>query len=117
MVDSDSDYFDLVEQENVIEDVNDAPRPRVNQDGQRVRGQDRPWIETSRFSNATEFKNSDIAKKLEADFTNRKTREYDFADVLEYECRFKRRVGYLPCPMKMKVNIKLIQIKSSIACM
>ena len=38
MADSDSDYFDLVEQENVIEDVNDAPRPRVNQDGQRVQG-------------------------------------------------------------------------------
>ena len=58
-----------------------------------------------RFANAKDFKDSDTAKILAEEYSLRKRREFDWADVLEYECKYKRRVGFVPCPMKMKVSL------------
>ena len=38
------------------------------------------------------------------EFSNRKTSEYYYGDVHEFEFKFTRRKGYLPCPWKMKVT-------------
>ena len=102
-MDNDDDYCDLGE---VIEEVEEeqSEAPRTNSNGLRIRGPDKAWVEIERFANATEFKNSDIFKKLKAEFSLRKSREYEYADVSQYECKFKRRVGYLPCLKEIKVN-------------
>ena len=105
MDDSDSDYSDIGENVEGEEDVL-CEAPRVNKNGITVRGPDKSWVETHRFGNADDFKNSEIAKKLDKEFCKRKTREYDYADVQEYECKFSRRVGFLPCPWKMKVYFR-----------
>ena len=69
-------------------------------------------METFRFPNSQEFKDSDIAKKLETEFSRRKFREFEFADVAEYECKFRRRVGIIPCPFKIKVMLQLVFLVS-----
>ena len=103
--DSDSDFSDIGEDID-NEEVNLDSGPRLNKNGIKVRGADKSWVESHRFGTANDFKESEIAQRLDKEFSMRKTREYDYADVLEYECKFSRRVGFLPCPWKMKVNIE-----------
>ena len=106
MSDSDSDYCDLGEEVEVgVGEDATTDAPRVNKNGVKVRGPDKCWVETHRLANAPDFKASDIAKQLETEFSNRKSRENEYADVFEFECKYKRRVGFLPCPMKIKVNL------------
>ena len=97
MSDSDSDFSDVGETPEV------ESRTKVNDTGPKVRGDARAWVELVKFANAEEYKSSAIAKKIEKEFSCRKNREFQYADVMEYECKFRRRVGYLPCPWKLKV--------------
>ena len=104
MNDSDSDYEDLGE--NVPNE--DTGRTGIgnqkrNVNGKTIRGPDKCWIELQKFENSEAFKCSDLFKKIETDFTKRKTREYVYADVLEYSCKFTRRTGFLPCPWTLRV--------------
>ena len=102
--DSDSDFSDIGEDvEN--DEINLDSAPRLNKNGIKVRGADKSWVEIHRFDTAKDFKESDIAQRLDKEFSKRKTREYDYADVLEYDCKFSRRVGFLACPWKIKVKI------------
>ena len=97
---SDDDFADVGEASEEVEAV------RPTKSGSKVvRGPDKSWLEVARFSNASLFRNSEIATNLKTNFTTRKCRAFDYADIKEYECKFSRRVGYLPCPMKMKVTI------------
>ena len=107
--DSDSDYVDIgdnndnnaANQEDVTGDI----QRRFNADGKRVRGADIAWADLFTFANAEDYKNSDIAKTIKEEFTLRKgIREYQYADVLSYICKYSRRVGYLPCPWMLKVS-------------
>lgn len=104
MTDSDSEFSDAGEDvcnDNIAH--NDDKQSRLNKNGVRVRGPDLSWIELQKFPNSNEYKNSDIAKKLEEEFSCRRKREFDYADVLDFECKHKRKVGFLPCPWKFKV--------------
>ena len=101
MDESDSDFSDLGD---IDSDVGEVAGPRLNKNGIKIRGPDKSWDEIYRFKTASEYKSSDICKRLKDEFSNRKTREYDYGDVHEYECKFTRRKGYLPCPWKMKVT-------------
>ena len=92
---NDSDFSDAGE-------VSEAEK-RAKGDKGKGRGEAKSWVELYRFANATEFKSSTIAKRLADEFSCRKNREFQYADVQEYECKFMRRVGYLPCPWKLKV--------------
>ena len=101
---SDSDYsyageLDQCEVEDPIVRV-----ARVNKNGVKVRGKDIAWVEIHRFVNAKDYKESDIARKVEKEFTARKQKEYSYADVKMYHCRFSRKVGYLPCPWQIKLS-------------
>jgi hypothetical protein len=101
---SDSDYSDaeeieLEESENFV-----ARDIRVNGQGQTVRGKDVDWVEVKRFATANEYVDSDIGKKIVEEFTSRKSREFDYADVKIYHCRYSRRVGFKPCPWMFKVS-------------
>jgi hypothetical protein len=97
MDDSDSDFSD------VGETTEEERRDTVNEKGTKVRGEAKAWTELFKFENAKDFKSSEIAKKLEQEFSCRKSREFQYADVMEYDCKFRRRVGYLPWPWKLKV--------------
>ena len=101
---SDSDYSDaeeieLEESENFV-----ARDIRVNGQGQTVRGKDVDWVEVKRFATAKEYVDSDIGKKIVEEFTSRKSREFDYADVKIYHCRYSRRFGFKPCPWMFKVS-------------
>ena len=93
---SDDDFADVGEAPEEVE----AVRPMKS-----GFGPDKSWLEVARFSNASLFRNSEIATNLKTNFITRKCLSFDYADIKEYECKFSRRVGYLPCPMKMKVKI------------
>ena len=95
---SDSDYSDVGELEQCKEEEPVARVAKVNSKGLTVRGKDIVWVEINHFENATEYKESDIAQKIEKESTARKQREYSYADVKMYHCKFSRKVGYLPCP-------------------
>ena len=101
---SDSDFSDAGEENDPPEDLNVESTNRVNKNGVKVRGPDKAWVEAYRFCNAEEYEKSEVASKLKREFSRRKNREYEYADVLEYECKFSRRVGYKPCPLKMRVS-------------
>ena len=101
---SDSDFSDAGEDHE-----RETRKTKVNSKGQKVRGEAKSWIEIFRFENSKAFKDSDIAKRLEKEFSCRKNREFDYADVAEYECKFRRRVGFIPCPWKIKVLSKVIE--------
>ena len=96
---SDDDFADVGEAPEEVEAV------RPTKSGSKVGGPDKSWLEVARFSNASSFRNYEIATNLKTNFITRKCLSFDYADIKEYECKFSRRVGYLPCPMKMKVNI------------
>ena len=98
MGDSDSDFIDVGEA--IAEERNDL--------GTNVRGAAKAWIELEKFANAAEYEASAIAKKIQEEFSCRKNREFQYADVLEYDCKFRRRVGYLPCPWRLKVSQHVI---------
>ena len=100
MDDSDSDFSDAGEDN--FNDVTEKPS-KVNKQGVKVRGPDKSWVQVHRFASAEVFNQSDIAKKLKKEFSCRKKREFDYADVHDYECKFKRKVVIVPCPMKYKV--------------
>ena len=74
MDDSDSDFADVVEPIGEERSVND------NEKGTKVRGESIAWIELHRFETAKDFKSSDIAKKIEEEFSSRKNREFQYAD-------------------------------------
>lgn len=101
---SDSEFSDAGEENDPPEAFIDDSSNKVNKNGVKVRGPDKDWVEVERFSNAEEYDKSEVASKLKREFSCRKNREYEYADVLEYECKFKRRVGYKPCPLKMRVS-------------
>ena len=99
------DDFCYVEDEEIEQvEATNAPE-KVNKLGHKLRGADISWIKMERFNNAKAFKDSETAKNLAEEYYLRKRREFEWADVLEYECKFKRRVGFVPCPMKMKVSL------------
>ena len=100
----DADFCDIGEE--VFEpEVPGPSRPNVHKKDSKVRGPEKSWVEVEKFGNAALFANSDIAKKLKEEFSLRKSREFEWADVKDYTCKFKRRVGYLACPMKMRVCV------------
>ena len=98
---SDSDYSDAGELEQCEEEEPLARVAKVNSNGVKVRGKDIVWEEIHHFENANEYMESEIAKKIEKEFTARKQREYSYADVKMYNCKFSRKVGYLPCPWRI----------------
>ena len=106
MSDSDSDYCD-VGTINTIEavEVSSSESGAVNsKNGKRVRGKDIQWYEFCIFDSTDDFKKSELSVSLTSDFTKKFSRENIHADTETFICKFARRRGYLPCPLKFKVN-------------
>ena len=101
MDDSDSEFSDVGEEVD-LPGAGKSKKAKVNKNGVKVIGEAQAWKEVNRFANAEEFNKSDIAQKLKKEFSCRKKREFEYADVHEYECKHSRKVGYIPCPWTFK---------------
>ena len=78
---SDSDFSDAGEVrqqgEHVVSDA------WVNEEGQKVCGDAQAWVEIYHFNNDEEYKAAETVTKLEKEFSRRKFREFEYADVAE----------------------------------
>ena len=107
MSDSDSDYCD-VGTEDFESDVggiqNNFRNKKTNAAGKRVRGKDINWLPVKTFDNVEDYEQSDLFTALKGEFTLQRSRDPDYADTETYICKFSRKVGFLPCPLKYKVD-------------
>ena len=101
---SDSDFEDVVEEQSPADAAHEQVARGKSKAGKLVRGKDVHWVEVEVFDDAQEFFASNIYKKLKQDFTVSRKRQFEYAHVIEYRCRFSRKVGYLPCTLKMRVS-------------
>ena len=71
--------------------------------GKVTRGKDISWIVLREFETASAFLDSDIAKKIFKEFTTSRKRQFLYAQVTEYRCKFARKKKFQPCPWKIRV--------------
>ena len=57
-----------------------------------------------KYKNVEEFNVSVIKKHLQDNFTLRRARENEEADIEHFTCKYSRKVGFLPCPVQYKVS-------------
>ena len=57
------------------------------------------------FSTSEEFLASDLQKKIKAEFVKIRNRQFSYALVQEYRCKYAKKSGYLPCPCVLRVII------------
>jgi hypothetical protein len=55
------------------------------------------------FDTAQDFFTSNRYKKLKLEFTASRKRQFDYALVSDYRCKYARKVGYNPCPRKIRI--------------
>ena len=112
--DSDSDFSDAADSNSTEKDEHAATNVKTNKNGMKVRGKDLDWVETNKFADANNYKNSDIAKQLEKEFTVRKNREFAYADVQIYHCKFSRsRFPSLLILQRLLLNLWMVLVVMS----
>jgi hypothetical protein len=109
MSDSDSDYCDVgvddfEETSNIVDNIENVRKKKTNENGKNVRGKDIKWLTVKTFENVSEYENSDLFKEIKTNFTLQRSRDPDYADTETFICKFSRKVGYLPCPLKYKID-------------
>ena len=102
--DSDDDYCDVdaVDATTAEEPINVSEVPVKNANA--VRGKDIVWVEYKLFESSKEFNESELHTELKKTFTMKTAREVDYADTENLSCKYARRKGFIPCPLKYKVN-------------
>ena len=109
-MDSDSDYDDVgvlpAEKDNRPSKDNFVRKPpKSNTSGKQVRGGDRQWEVLRTFTDSDEFVASDLLVKIKAEFVKVRDRQFSYALVQEYKCRYAKKSGYLPCKWVLRVII------------
>ena len=109
MSDSDSDYCDVGSEdfESIFDGASiqdNVQNKKTNANGGKIRGKDINWMPVKTFDNVEDYEQSDLFKILKSDFTLQRSRDLDFADTETYICKFSRKVGFLPCHLKYKVD-------------
>ena len=109
--DSDSDFEDTFrpsqtnsQNNNLNAEQDGVSQGKVNKDGKTVRGKDIEWMDYERFESAEEYFSSDLANKLSEEFSCRRKNDWEYGSIEVHSCKFERRVGFLPCPWKIKIN-------------
>lgn len=77
--------------------------PQINPDSNRLRGSNIDWTELQAFENIQTFEASDVFNELETQFSKSRSRENRYGDVSFYRCKYSRKVGFIPCPYKLRV--------------
>ena len=76
---------------------------KVVKNGKFVRGRDIVWAEIGVFTTAPDYFESDLCKKISSDYTATRKRQFNYAEIIEYRCKYARKLRFLPCPIKMRV--------------
>ena len=99
-VGSDDDFEDPANVATIIADHENQINGGGTEDIARktTRGKDVSWTILQEFENAPEFFSSDLAKKIEKEFTASRKRQFQYAMVTEYRCKFARKKNFQPCP-------------------
>ena len=88
--------------------------------GKVTRGKDISWIVLREFETASAFLDSDIAEKIFKEFTTSRKRQFLYAQVTEYRCKFARKKNFQPCPWKIRVlflsHCQGVKVESSEDC-
>ena len=107
MSDSDSDYCDVGADDFEICMADNYEVDKTKQTGGKsrgARGNDINWLPILNFEDVEDYDNSELFKLLKTKFTLQRSRDPDYADTETYICKFSRKVGYLPCPLKYKID-------------
>ena len=102
MSDSDNDYIDVGEEEEV-----NSSEEAIEEVPNRVgcgRGKDIAWVEMARYKDKAEYENSVYHLDIRKYFTLRKPRENWYSDNEHYTCKYARKRGFLKCPIQYKVH-------------
>ena len=88
--------------------------------GKVTRGKDISWIGLKEFETASAFLESDFAQKIFKEFTTSRKRQFQYAQVTEYRCKFARKKNFQPCPWKIRVlflsHCQGVKVESSEDC-
>ena len=103
MSDSDDDYIDIGEEDDIVDDVegNESEVPEKNGIG---RGKDIEWVEIARFKDKAAFETSHYFLDIKKYFTLRQGRESWYSDSEHYTCKFARKWLFVKCPLQYKVH-------------
>ena len=102
---SDSEFSDIGE-EAPYPPTSSQPNDRVKKVKKKAtRGKDVDWEDDEKLADAKALEESVLFSDIKEKFSLRKNREFAYADVQGYECKFSRRNGYLPCPLKYRVSL------------
>ena len=69
------------------------------------RGPDLEWIEVQTFSTTNEFKNSDIKKDIDANYSRRKFGNTISCQRVVYCCKFLRNRKFIPCYRRLSILV------------
>ena len=106
-MDSDSDYEDIgsiscQETESQTENFTRKP-PKRNGEGKNVRGGDKIWKLLNSFENAEMFLKSELNLRIKKEFVKMRNRQFEYAMVHEYRCKFGKKSGYIACQYVLRV--------------
>ena len=103
MSDSDDDYIDIGEVDDIVDGVegNESEVPEKNGIG---RGKDIEWVEIARFKDKAAFETSHYFLDIKKYFTLRQGRESWYSDSEHYTCKFARKRSFVKCPLQYKVH-------------
>ena len=121
-VGSDDEFEDPANVATTIADHEDQINGGRSEDVNRkvTRGKDVSWIILQEFENAPDFFSSDLARKINKEFTASRKRQFQYAMVTEYRCKFARKKKFQPCPWKLRVlflsTCQRVQVESTEHC-
>ena len=118
---SDSEFEDVtISEPNLDPAIEMENSVRVVNGGKPVRGKEISWITIKEFDDAPEFHASDLHKKIAKEFTASRKRQFEYAEVTEYRCKFARKKRFLPCPWRIRVlmlsHCQAVKVESTEHC-
>ena len=76
---------------------------RVNSEGKKIRGKDMSWVKKINFNNPKAYEDSNVLEELKENYAVKRKREYDYATVHNYVCKYFYRSQYLPCQKEIRI--------------
>ena len=105
------DFSDIGEEKDIVDEVDsskvrydfDVPNVRINKDGKKIRGRDLSWVKKVKYDNPKKFHDSNLIDDLKENYTAKRKRNYAYASVHNYVCKFSQRCQYLPCKKEIRI--------------
>ena len=119
---SDDEFEDITLTTASVRHYNSISRegPTIGINGKATCGKDISWVLVEEFDNAPKFYSSELATKINKEFTASRKRQFQYAQVTDYRCKFARKKQYQPCPWKLRVlflsHCQSVRVESSEHC-